>query len=189
MKTKQLFPTIFLIIISFYFFSCSNKLEKIPSTYIKENQPDVTLINFYTKFNSNEQLRIEAEAPIAYFFLNIDNPYREFPDGLLVNIFDNNFNITSSVKSDYAIYYDKQKLGKASGNVVVKSENGGLLKTQELYIDQNTAKIYSIKYVEVLVKDGTIIRGKGGFESNLDFTIYEFKNVDGVIPALIKDEL
>ncbi len=78
----------------------------------------------------------------------------------------------------------KQQLWKATDNVIITGKNGSTMKTEEIYGNEKDEKIYSIKYVEVADPDGTIIRGKGGFESNFNFTNYKFKNVDGIIVGL-----
>jgi hypothetical protein len=40
-------------------------------------------------------------------------------------------------------------------------------------------KIYTDKLVNIKDEDGFEITGKGGFESNLDFTVYRFTDVSG----------
>ncbi len=177
---------LFFIISLFFIFSCSNNLEEIKPYQIKSDIPNVSVKNMHIIYNSSNRLQLEIFAPIANQY-QTDNPYMEFIEGVDMYFFDNNFDTTSSLTADYAIYYQKQELWKATGNVVIIGQNGIIMKTEEIYGNQKDEKIYSIKYVEVVDADGTIIRGKGGFESNFKFTNYKFKNVDGIIVGLQKN--
>ena len=177
MKHFNIYILLFILIIS----SCSNNLEIMPSVYVSENQPDITILNLKTRYNANEQLKAKVIAPIVNNFEKIDNPYSEFPKGVKVYFYDEDFKLTSSLISDYAIYYTKQQLWKASGNVVITNSEGATLKTQEIYGDENTNKIYSMKYIELTEPNGYVLNGKDGFESNINFHPYIIKNVDGII--------
>ncbi len=174
---------LFFIIILFFIFSCSNDLEEIKPFQLRDDIPNVSVKNLYTIYNSNSRMQAEIFAPIMNQY-QTDNPYMEFPEGVEMYFFDNNFDTTSSLTADYAVYYMKQQLWKATDNVIITGKNGSTMKTEEIYGNEKDEKIYSIKYVEVADPDGTIIRGKGGFESNFNFTNYKFKNVDGIIVGL-----
>ena len=176
----------FIIICMFFIFSCSNKLEEIKPFQINDDIPNVSVKNMHTIYNSSSRLQAEIFAPIANQYQK-ENPYMEFIEGVDMFFFDDNFDTTSSLTADYAIYYQKQKLWKATGNVIITGKNGNTMKTEEIYGNEIDEKIYSIKYVEVADSDGTVIRGKGGFESNFKFTEYKFKNVDGIIVGLQKN--
>jgi lipopolysaccharide assembly outer membrane protein LptD (OstA) len=105
--------------------------------------------------------------------------YSLFPEGLNVKFFDRAGRLHSSLVADYAVYMDDKGFGKATGNVILTNINGSVLQTEELFIDEPNEKIYAVKSVNITDKDGFEITGKGGFESNLDFTVYRFKDVSG----------
>ena len=171
----------YLILLLFIFASCSSNIEKIPDIYIQENQPDLSVENMNTKYFSDEQIKSKIIAPLANSYQNNDNPYIEFPKGVEVYFYNNKFEITSSMIADYAIYYKKEKLWKAAGNVVMTNTDGSTLKTQEIYSNQETEEIYSLKYVTLTRSNGEIINAKNGLKTNLQFHPYEFNNVDGKI--------
>ena len=178
---KWLFVFLFLIISS-----CKTDLSKISSPDNIKDLPQLSITDFRATYKTNSQLKVEAYAPVMNKYTIQDN-YVEFPKGVDVKFFDDDYNVSTSLKCKYAINYLQQELWKFSDSVVIVSQKGGQLETQELYFDQKNQKIYSVKYVEVTDPQGTIIRGKGGFESNYDFTIYEFKNVDGVLAVKQED--
>ena len=163
--------------------SCSKeKVEKINFYADIENSPDIMIENMSSVYKYENKERAFIKAPIAqYFFKDRTNPKMEFPRGLDAVFYNDSLQPISTIHCKYAVYYEKKQLWKLSGDVVVTNPEGSTLRTQELYYDESKQTIYSIKFVEVTDPKGNIIRGKGGFTSNMDFTEYEFKNVDGTI--------
>ena len=168
------------VVLILFINSCSPDLSKIKPPEDISNLAQITVRNLKAHYKIDSKLRIEIVAPLMYKYTISDNKV-EFPNGVDIKFYDENFNITTSLTCKNAINYPAKNLWKFSDNVVLKSITGGELKTQELFFDQKNKKIYSVKFVEVTDADGTIIRGKGGFEANYNFSVYEFKNVDGMI--------
>ena len=160
--------------------SCEPKLNTLPQDIDFENEPDLKIHNFHMLYKMDLKLRAEAQAPILRKYTR-KKQITDFPEGVEIKFYDETITEKAYLTADYAINYTKKQLWKFEGNVLIKNPQGSYLKTQELYFDQNNQKIYSIKFVEVVDAQGTVIRGKGGFEANIDFTRYSFKNVDGVV--------
>ena len=169
-------------------FSCKTDLSKVSQPDDIKNLPQLSITDFNAFYKTDSKLKVEAYAPVMNRY-TIQNNYVEFPEGVDVKFYDDDYNVSTSLNCNYAINYLQQELWKFSDSVVIISQQGGELKTQELYFDQKSQKIYSIKYVEVTDLQGTLIRGKGGFESNYDFTVYEFKNVDGILSFYQEEEI
>ncbi|MBN2893352.1 MAG: LPS export ABC transporter periplasmic protein LptC [Bacteroidales bacterium] len=168
-------------------FGCKTDLSKIKPPEDIKNLPQLSITNFKASYKMGSSLKAQASAPIMNKY-TLQKSYTEFPKGVEVKFYDDNYVVSTSLNCKYAINYTLQELWKFSDTVIINSVEGGTLKTQELYFDQKNEKIYSVKFVEVTDPTGTVIRGKGGFESNYDFTIYEFKNVDGLI-TFFQDEI
>ncbi len=181
-KQKWLILSFFII----FFYSCKTDLSKIKPPEDIKSLPQLSVTNFEAEYKMGAKLKAKAFAPIMNKY-TLSKNYTEFPKGASIEFYDEDFNIATSLDCKYAINYTQQELWKFSDSVLIKSISGGILKTQELYFDQKNEKIYSVKFVEVTDPQGTVIRGKGGFESNYDFTIYEFKNVDGKISFIEKE--
>jgi len=169
-----------LIVFVSCIYSCKTDLSKVKPPEDINKRPQLSIENYHASYKISNRLRAEAYAPIMNKY-NIVKNYVEFPEGADVKFYDDNFEPNTTLICKYGINYPADELWIFRGDVEIMSKQGGLLKTQELFFNQKTKKIYSVKYVEVTDVDGNVIRGKGGFESNYDFTIYEFKNVDGVI--------
>ncbi len=158
------------------------KLQKIYNYYNMDEAPQISIKSLKSVYKESNIMRARISAPVMnYYVISSGNRRTEFPNGVRVQFYDENMRLSSTLRADFAVYYEKPKLWKLSGNVVVSSISGGTLKTQELYYNEKEQQIYTIKFVEITDPHGTVIRGKGGFVSNFDFTVYEFRNVDGVI--------
>ncbi len=177
---------ILIILLLVSIFSCKTDLEKIRALSNKEELPDVIVENLNTNYSINGSTQVILSTPKAYKYTSDTKQYTLFPDGINLRFYDKDMNMHSSLVSDYAIYYEKKKFAKASGNVVITNLNGSVLKTEEIFLDEKEEKIYSVVPVNIKDKDGFEITGEGGFESNLDFTVYRFTDVSGV--KIIKDE-
>lgn len=167
-----------LILIVFFVCSCSNDLDQIKALVNKEELPDATVKDLFTTYSISTRTQVELSTPLVYRFTT-KNQYSLFPEGISIKFYDKMGTLHSSLIADYAVYLEDKGFGKATGNVVLTNINGSILKTEELFIDEPSEKIYSVQTVNINDKDGFEITGKGGFESNLDFTVYRFKDVSG----------
>ncbi len=185
MKLKVL--SIFIMsLFLFSLFSCKTDLDEIRALMHKEELPDIIVENLHTQYSINGTLQVKLLSPKANRYTSEKKQYSQFPDGLTLMFFDKNMNLHSSLNADYGIYYEKKGFAKAKGNVVLVNTEGSTLRTEELFIDEKEEKIYSVVPVKIEDKDGFKITGKGGFESNLDFTVYRFTDVSGV--KMLNDE-
>lgn len=170
--------TIFFLGLTFLF-ACKNDVNKIPQFENFSQKPALTISKFESYYKSNSKLQLFIKAPIMEKYS--EKNFILFKDGVNMIFFNENLDTIVNLKCEYAENYTNERLWKFAKNVVVVSQDGGILKTQELYFDQKKEKIYSLKIIELTDTMGNFLRGKGGFEANFSFTVYEFKNVDGII--------
>ena len=93
----------------------------------------------------------------------------ELYNNVNVNLFDENFEHKSLIKSQSAIVNEKENRMKAYGNVVVISNDGKILMTDSLSWDNNSDKIYTNANLKFITSDTDTLYGTG-FESNIDLT-------------------
>ncbi len=160
--------------------SCEADLDQIKALSYKEELPNIIIENFNAKYSVNGNLQVKLNAPKAFRYTTEKKNYSQFPKGIELKFFDRNMNMHSSLNADYAIYYETKNFAKAKGNVILTNLKGSVLTTEELLIDEKEEKIYSLVPVKIQDEDGFEITGKGGFESNLDFTVYKFTDVSGI---------
>ena len=123
---------VFFIIINT---ACTNKIEEINAFKAKESYPDITIYNFETTYSSEALIRFKLKAPLLLMFSNSTEPYYECPKGVYVITYDLQMNVKSTLKSDYAIYYENKKLAKVEKNVVLTNNIGDMLQAEYLFLD------------------------------------------------------
>lgn len=163
----------------FFLVGCKNDVNKIPQFEDFSQKPALEIKNFESYYKSNSKLQLFIKAPIMEKYTEKNSIL--FREGVNMIFFSEKLDTIVNLNCKYAENYTNERLWKFANDVVVVSQDGGILKTQELYFDQKKEKIYSLKIIELTDTLGNFIRGKGGFEANFSFTIYEFKNVDGII--------
>lgn len=104
-------------------------------------------------------------SPLMEGYRLATNPYQEFRRGIEMTTYSDSLSLPEvTITANYAIYYERQKLWEAKGNVVVirrDRKDGdttvtGLTEvyTQQLFWNATTKKIYSNVDTKVLQADG-----------------------------------
>ena len=162
------------------FASCErNNIEKINELTSEIDAPTIAVSNTEIKFSKNGHVEVRLLSKQINRYMDMEEPYTEFPQGLYVEFYDSTENVTSYIKANYCIYDETEELWTAENDVVSVSEEGDTLNTEYLVWDQKKAKVYSDRYVRITNKDG-IIHGKG-FEANQDLSDWKIKNSSGTI--------
>ena len=104
----------------------------------------------------------------------------EFPEGIKIVFYDIEGKKTSEVTAQKGYYAIKTKLYKVTGYVVVKNlQKMETLRSEELFWDPSTEKIYTDKFVTVETED-QLIQAEG-MEAPQDFSTYTFKKIRDTI--------
>lgn len=123
--------------------------------------------------------------PLRNDFENLLFPYQTFPEGLLLEIFNDN-NQRTTVESDYGIYYSSTGVIDLQGNVIIKSDDGKKLQTPQLYYDrQNEWAFTQETFKFTNPEDGTVMDGKG-MDIKKDLSFMNAHKTFGIM--LIKEE-
>ena len=75
--------------------------------------PQLSVTNFRAFYKMGSELKVEAYAPIMNKY-TIQKNYVEFPEGVDVKFYDEDYNVSTSLKCKYAINYSDQELWKFS---------------------------------------------------------------------------
>ena len=185
---KRILPhTIYLAAIMILLISgCENDIEKINRLTEGTDYPNITGSNIEVIFSDSAKVKVQVLAPEFKQFNKIEKPYLEFPGGFEVYFYDDSLIIESTIRADYAIYYNEDKLWRANGNVVAKKlSNGDQLNTEELFWDEEKELIYSNTFTRIQNQDGTFY-GKNGFESHQNLNNWQLKGSSGTVN--VRDE-
>jgi len=157
----------------------NNKIDKLESELTVDSMPDMHSFNNESFISDSAVVRMQIKAPELESYLDPKNPHSVYPAGINVRFFDNTQREEASLKAGYGMYTDKTKLFECKYNVEIINQEGSTLRTEHLFIDRENEQLRSDSLVTIVSHDGNSIAGKGGFQSNLDFTEYRFIDVDG----------
>lgn len=181
--SKQSFLNIIIPVftgIIMFFSSCHNSdIEKINAITSELHAPTMAVTNTEIIYSKNALMKSKVTSPQINRYLDIEEPYTEFPQGLHVEFYDSTEVLSSYIKAQYCIFDETKELWTAQNNVVSVSAEGDTLNTEYLIWNQKTKKIYSDQYVRITNKNG-VVHGKG-FEANEDLTNWEIKQTSGTI--------
>ena len=180
-NTKPIIKFIVAItMILMFFLSCKNKnIEQIKAFSHPPGSPEVVAENLDLLYSDSTIIRFRLKCPKLLIFQDLENPYKEFPNGFHIEQFDRNKKITSSINASYGKYYEKKELWEAKQNVVAVTEKGDTLKTELLYWDEKKEIIYSDQFVKIIQKD-QIMTGIG-FESDLQMKKWKIIQPKGTV--------
>ena len=159
------------------FVSCENEISKIKIFSSTEDPPSVRAEGVEMLESDSTIIRSKLQAPEFIQHDDGRSSYVEFPKGVKIEKYDAKMNIISSVTASYAKNFSADDRWEAKNNVVAINMNGDTLKTEYLVMDNKKKKIYSDKFYRIITKDQEV--SGIGFETNLDFTIYNFSNPSG----------
>lgn len=164
--------SIAMIFMAMLFLSCSDTYKRVGDEAQKKIFPQGIAENFVLTYTeTRENLVAEGSEPskvisvlnstISEDFTNLKFPYRTFPDGLVLYIFDAD-NQKSIIRADYGIIYSATNLIDLQGNVVVDGHDGKKLEAPQLYYDQVNEWIFTQeKFKYTNPDEGTIMDGEG----------------------------
>ncbi len=156
----------FFVLVSIIW-ACSSKEEIVDKPLY--TGPIMSLDSVNSLLSDSALVLIQIRAPKEDVF---ENGNREWNKGLALTYFEKNGDVSSSFRSDYAIYEKEKELYRGEGNVVVRSlRNGDELSTELLFWDPNKKEFYTDRFVTIHSEDE--IHTGEGLTANQDFTSYK----------------
>jgi LPS export ABC transporter protein LptC len=182
MKIKSIYNllNIVIAIAMTMFFSCNDSFNQVNKIGMSENEPIGVDYNLNLKYTDSGRIKANLLSTKALDYTNRDFPFNEFVDGVVLYVFDeNNINKKSTIVADYAIAYKKTGLIDLQNNVVITTHDNQVLKTDQLYCDQEKKWLFTNRPVSFKTEQD-LIHGNG-FDSNFKFTNAEVLEVTGMI--------
>lgn len=169
-----------------FLFSCSNEDTVIPVLESDSIRPTEISINSTILFSDSAKLQIKVTTPKMLRFNDKENPYVEFPEGLVLTLYDDTGNVESVLKANYGINYPTEKRIIVKNDVEVTNSKNETLNTEQLTWLREESRIFTDEYVKITTPD-EIIYGDG-LESNETFSKYRIKNIRGTISVNSNDD-
>jgi len=159
------------------FFSCENSLETIKTITQEDTLAALQAFNVdYTRSDTGK-IQVRLISPLMEKYGGND-AYTVFPEGFEVMFYDSTGSISSSIRANYGIMYEKSKNMRARNDVVVKNfENNEQLFTENLFWDRKKKIIRSGTFVKIVTPD-KVIYGDS-LSANESFRSREIFNIRG----------
>ena len=173
MDLKILGPILFSLVI---FVFCSE--EK--SEQVQENAEKVPEQEMWdTQLTATKNGRLEAIVKFGHMVRYEGNDFAQLDEGVIVDFYNAKGVHSSTLTSLRGEFNDKTNDVKAIGNVIVVSDTGVTLFTEELFFDNKTEKVVSNMDVKVTTNEADTLYGTS-FISNTAFTEWKITNTRGV---------
>jgi len=158
-------------------FSCKHNFKDIQQIGVLQNNPVGEAKNINLKYTDSGKLKANLLSPKMLDYSNRDFQFSEFPEGIHLNLFDNE-NHKSIVLADYAISYSETNLIDLQGNVVLITYTNDTLFADQMYYDQKREHLFTNFPVSFKFSSGN--SGKGNiFDSDIRFENYELLEGSG----------
>jgi len=156
--------------------SACNKQDPAVTQSVSGEIPDQEMWDFDVKVTNKGKLDAHLKAGHMLYFS--DKAQSVMNKGVLVDFYDKDGKLASTLTSDSGLYNEKNQDVKAIRNVVVKSDSGVTLYTEELAYDQSIEKIFTERDVKITTTKGDTFYGTG-FESDPQLKFWEIKKLSG----------
>ncbi|MGM0944042.1 MAG: LPS export ABC transporter periplasmic protein LptC [Bacteroidota bacterium] len=130
-------------------------------------------VNIHVVHSDSAIVRSEIRAARQLEYLNGN---MEFPDGILIEFYNVDGTLGTTLKADRG-YFDKEKnLYRGEGNVQVdNNEEDQHLQSEELFWDPTKKLIYTDTFVTI--RDNEVLLNGTGMVADESFTNYSMKNI------------
>ena len=128
-------------------------------------------------YSDSAKVKVRVTGPTMLYHQDRADVRQEFPDGLIVEFFDEEQEISSILTAKYGIRLETQNKVVVRDSVVWKSMLGEMLETSELTWDERTKKVHTNKFV-VVTRPEEIVYSYG-FEADQNFKDIRMYAIDG----------
>ncbi|MCY2688644.1 LPS export ABC transporter periplasmic protein LptC [Salinimicrobium sp. TH3] len=175
---RNIFKGIVTTLVVTMLFSCEGNLKGVQQMEIPEDAPQSIGTGINLKYIDSGRVVATLKSETMRDYSNKLFPYREFPDGLVVEFFDENQK-KNTVTANYGIVYNETGLIDLQGDVVVVTSDSTELMADQLYWDQARNWVFTDHPNTIRFKNGALNEGQG-FDSNQEFSNFRSRSNVGV---------
>ncbi|MEE9225843.1 MAG: LPS export ABC transporter periplasmic protein LptC [Bacteroidota bacterium] len=161
------------VLLTVAFLSCEEKIK--PSVTDQTAGPSQESWNSTVVFSDSG--KVQAVLRAGHISVYADRMMTHMDGGVSVDFYSVAGEHTSVLTSQEAWVNDRIKNLEAKGNVVVTSDDGSILVTDQLFWDNGARKIHTDRFVQITTPNETI-QGHG-FESDQSLKYYKIFRVTG----------
>jgi len=163
------------------FFSCENDLRDVDKVANIRDEENVNISREVTVTYSDSAV-VKAELTAAELREYPDSiGLYEFQKGVQIRFFEPDGSEARRIRADYAIQRNYEGLTEFRKNVVITMADGSVIKTEELFHDENKQIYYNTVPISFDMKDGRGAFQASSFTSDTDLRDVKGESVTGFI--------
>ena len=173
---KHIIVTLVTLFAVTLFFGCESNFKEVQKINFSDFVPGGDADNVNLKYTDSGMIKSILVSPKMLDFSNVDFPFTEFPKGISVTLYDNKAKRTF-ITANYAVSYKLTNIIDLQGKVKIKSENGQMLETEQLYFDQKNDWFFTEKKFKL-----TDLKGASngqGIDFSKDFKVINSQRISG----------
>ena len=170
----------FLCLILSTLLSCDRKVPEVRKDK-KTNFPNRSLIDANIIFSDSGKVTMKLRSPLIEEYSLIDTPYTIFNKGVEIDFFQDGSEKPGFFKADWGKFSNATGIYEGKGNVIIITEKGDTVKSDQIFWNKNKKLIYSTQQVELIGNDGSRINAKNGIQATDDLEEYTLFNNEGYI--------
>lgn len=148
-------------------FSCEGRINEVRQMDQEHFGPQTEEKIVNLVYTDSGKVAFTLKSPQMLDFSQLKFPYREFPEGISVEFFDDH-NKKNTVEADYAIMYNNTNLVDLQGHVKIVTSDSTILIAQQLYWDRKREWVFTDYDFTIKMNNGTVNNGEG-FDANEKF--------------------
>jgi LPS export ABC transporter protein LptC len=156
MKTLRLFikSMITALAVICFFTSCQDNLKELQKMQISSNEPIGEAKNMFLKHTDSSRLKMTLRGETMLDYSNDTFPYTVFPDGIFVEIFNDNDTLSkTTIRANTAYIYDRTDIIDLIGDVVLTTSEGNKFMGDQMYWNQKDKWIFTNQKFQTLLKN------------------------------------
>lgn len=162
--------------------SCSGDRESyVANVGDGETTPTMLTTEVRTFVSDSGYTRYFITSPVWAMYDEAADPHWKFPDTLMMQQYDRDMRVTSTMRCDSATYFTQKRLWRLDGHVRMVNSDGDSFATQQVFWDQAKREVFSDSFIHI-VRSDRIIEGYG-FTSNEPMTQYSVNLPTGIFPV------
>tara|TARA_B110000444_G_C18792945_1_gene573366 strand:+ start:737 stop:1312 length:576 start_codon:yes stop_codon:yes gene_type:complete len=167
-----------VVFASTLFISCEDNTKTLNEINTDRQDPLGIAKNIRMVYTDSMKIQAILTAPIHIDYTNLDFKYAEFPKGLKVIFFDDLGN-QNEVLANYGLLYNDTRLIDLRENVQLKSHDGSILITSQLFWDAENEWLFTEQAFTFQDKDYNFEALR--LDTNKDFTKFQTGKLIGTI--------
>lgn len=176
------------IVVLFLFSACAgNKKPKGQAITQRDSLPGIATTDVETLISDSGRIAYKIVTPEWDIFDRKNPPRWAFEKGVYLEKYNDLMQVTATIKSDTAYYFEDTKTWELKGNVRIQNEKGEIFTTSQLFWDQRQERVYSSRFIRI--ENGDNVATGVGFTANQNFTEWEIYNNNAIFTVNENDSV